>query len=100
MTRGRRSDLGDLAPLPCTTPYLADLSDHQCNLRRHQWSVTLVHVSVPEARRVIVATHIGLSLAFLTYWLISAEAGGRFEASGQIIVTLALIAELFSARSL
>jgi hypothetical protein len=50
-------------------------------------------------RRVVSATFVGLSLAFLTYWLISAEAVGAFTEPRRIIITLSLIAELFFAVS-
>ena len=50
-------------------------------------------------RRVVSGTFVGLSLAFLTYWLISAEAVGRFAAPQQVIVILSLVAELFFAVS-
>jgi MFS family permease len=50
-------------------------------------------------RRVVSATFVGLALAFLTYWLVSAEAVGRFAAPQQAIVILSLVAELFFAIS-
>jgi MFS family permease len=50
-------------------------------------------------RRVISATFLGLSLAFLTYWGISAEAIGQLREPQRVIVVLSLIAELFFAIS-
>ena len=52
-------------------------------------------------QRVIIGTFLGLSMAFLVYWGISAEAVSSFDSSAKlrIIVVLSLVAELFFAIS-
>jgi MFS family permease len=50
-------------------------------------------------RRMVVFTYLGVCVAFLAYWLVSAEAVSGLDAGAQVrlIVALALIAEVFYA---
>ena len=49
--------------------------------------------------RAVAATFVGLSLAFLVYWLVSAREIAGFASPQRIIVVLSLVAELFFAVS-
>lgn len=48
---------------------------------------------------VVGATFVGLALAFVTYWAISADAIAHAAAAQRLIVALSLVAELFFAVS-